>query len=515
METVVDTLTPWQEFDRLITTIGQETGRLFKSEHFLQEVSGLFEASGASLNLFQQGQSVNKHWGSLTGEKQEWPLPGAGEGSCLELYGLPPASETDRLRREIIVKLCDAALGAENKIRAEHARRRLQESLLEISHALNSSLDLEEVMAVIMDRVAMLVPYNSANVMLLEDDILVMHAAHGYQDLSGPQDLTQITFVPSRTYLMTEVLYGAEPVIVADTATVPDWVWVPCGQHIRSWMGVPLRVKGQPIGLFSIDKAVPNFFTAQQAELAMALATHAALALENARLFNDVRDAQAQLAGLSAQVIQAQEQERQKIAVELHDHSGQALLGLRAELQALKHFLPPDSHQALEQIAYLDQIVYSLSQDLRQLAHDLHPPMLFEMGLAPAVEQFLDEFGRRMAIAITFDFQHERQMKRLPRKIELNLYRILQEALTNLAKHAQASKVKVKLCLESQQVLLSIADDGVGISPQLRKSSPGFGLIGIRQRVRSLGGSLAISSQPGWGTQLVVEIPLQADDQHG
>ncbi|MDR3577300.1 MAG: GAF domain-containing sensor histidine kinase [Anaerolineaceae bacterium] len=479
-------------------------------------ISELTGANGMAIEIQGGNDAIEKHWGVLPQEeavkgrwKLEFPLQRCGEQSRLILFGEGPELDTTRqMPAQVFCGAIDISLAGKIALDEERSQRVLAESLVEISRVLNSSLDLEKVLQQILGKLADFVPYDSANVMLLTDGQLFMHAATGYEDSAGPMDVSNISFVPSRTFMMEEVLEGNQPVILPDTKDLPNWVWVPCGRHIRCWMGVPLQVKGQVIGLFSIDKGIPNFFTARHAELAKAFAAHAALALNNARMFAQICETQEQLVGLSAQVIAAQEKERQKIAVELHDHAGQALLGLRAELQILKHYVLSDSDQAINQIKYMDGIVFETSRDLRQLAHDLRPPILTEMGLVPALEQYIDEFSRRMKMPATFEFQHDRQLARIPENIELICYRIVQEALTNLAKHAQANKVKITLDLTADQLVLSVIDDGVGFTPFAKKEVDGFGLIGIRERVTAVGGTLQIFSQPGRGTQITVEIPL-------
>ena len=518
----INTLSTWQALAQFHAFLADHDLRLGPFEPAGEMMAYICEALAVSLELGICEPPVIKTWGKIpktTAPEDRWelilPLAHSSGRGQLHLYGEGAAhQETKRAAALAVAAALDTSLFSRQLLDEERSQRVLAESLVEISRILNSTLDLEEVLVLILSRLADLVPYDSANVMLLQDGQLTMHAAQGYQDCSGPLDVSSISFVPARTVLMEEVLEGSQPIILADTLDLPNWVWVPCGKHIRSWMGVPLRVKDQVIGLFSIDKSLPNFFTQHHAELASALATHAALALANARLFAQLRETQEQLCGLSAQVIAAQEQERQKIAVELHDHAGQALLGLRAELQILKHHLPPEqrtSSAALEQIKYLDEVVLEICQDLRQLAHDLRPPILAELGLIPALEQYIDEFSRRMNMPSTFAFQHEQQVERLPENIELICYRIIQEALTNLAKHAQASKVKISLNLMSEQLILSVVDDGIGFSPHLKKEVEGFGLIGIRERVTAVGGHLQIFSQPGRGTQLTVAIPLNTD----
>ncbi|MEJ5203212.1 MAG: sensor histidine kinase, partial [Anaerolineales bacterium] len=294
-----------------------------------------------------------------------------------------------------------------------------------------------------------------------------------------------------------------------DTTLLSDWLWVPCGKHIRSWMGVPLCVKGRAIGLFSIDKSIPGFFTRKHGEMAMALAAHAALALDNARMFEQIREAQDQLRGLSTRIMEAQEQERRSIAAELHDHSGQALLGLRAELQVLKRSLA-DHHEILPKIEALDEIIMEISHDLRQLAHNLHPPLLAALGLIPALEQHVEEFSRRFNVPVMLEVDKTDDDIRLPQAIELVCYRVVQEALTNLAKYAQANTARISLVITPCHVRLSVIDDGVGFSrhSQGRKRQKGFGLVGMRERVMAVGGELQVWSQAGRGTRLEVEIPL-------
>jgi signal transduction histidine kinase len=501
----------WQIFTRLNAALADSDLWEDPAEEIFEWICQLTGAGGMILSLQQEDRSIVRTWGTeAPGWQLEISLNRVGAHSCARLSGLGEAVTGDAHENfKAIADAIDASLASKQVLREERSQRRLAESLVEISRVLNSTLDLEEVLALILDRLADLVPYDSANVMLLEEGRLYLHAVRGYQDFSGPVDMSSIAFVPAHTALMNETLEGDRPIILSDTKDLPNWVWVPGGTHVRSWMGVPLRVKDQAIGLFSIDKATPNFFTARQAELASMLAAHAALALDNARMFAQLRETQAQLVGLSGQVIAAQEQERQKIAVELHDQAGQALLGLRAELQILKHSIASPSEEALAQIQYLEGIVLEISHDLRQLAHDLRPQLLTELGLVTALEQYIEEFSRRMRIPVTFEFQHERQFERLPENIELICYRIVQEALTNLTKHAQASKARIRLEILPERLVLSVTDDGVGFSPHPKRDLEGFGLIGIRERVTAVGGQLQIFSQPGRGTQVQVEIPLE------
>jgi signal transduction histidine kinase len=411
----------------------------------------------------------------------------------------------------LIATMIDTQLAIGQIFQAEHSQRLLAESINQISEILTSTLDRDELLSLFLDQLAALVPYDSANVMLLQDGLLFMHAGRGYEDFSGPMDISKIAFIPNQTFLMNDVLAGTQPIILPDTQKSPQWIWAPCGEHIRSWMGVPLRVNDNVIGLFSIDKSTPNFFSEKHAQLASALAKHAALALDNALMYAQLQDAHEKLRGLSAEIIKAQEKERQKIAIELHDHAGQALLALRAELQVLRHNLQKSPDKARQQIDYLDETVLELNKDLEQLAYDLRPPTLNALGLVSALEQYIAEFGRRMKIQAVFI--HDADLPRLPEDVELACYRIVQEALTNFARHAHAGQVDITINYFQDMLYLVVKDNGIGFSHHEQNGRRGFGLLGIRERLAQIQGSLEIFSQPGEGTELVVTIPV-SDGKH-
>lgn len=436
-------------------------------------------------------------------EARVLPLKKSGPRNSITIFMADPGVHPESLYR-LIAALIDSNLTAMQLLRAEHSQRKLAESINHISEILTSTLDRDELLSLFVDQLEMLVPFDSASVMLLHDGLLYMHAARGYESFSEPVDISQISFIPDKTFLMEEVLNGREPVVLSDTCESPQWIWSPCGEHIRSWMGVPLIVEGHTIGLFSIDKSIPNFFTPKHAQLASALAKHAALAIDNALLFAKARDANKELQGLSAKVIEAQEKERQRIAMELHDHAGQALLALRAELQVLRHHLANDQKNVQGQINYLDHIVLDLSKELEQLAYDLRPPTLSALGLISALDQYCDDFSRRMGI--TSQLNYSENFKRLPENIELVSYRIVQEALTNAARHSKADRVEIEVRCEAGLLCLTVTDNGIGF--ERRSHRKGYGLVGIRERLSQIQGQLEIKSRTDRGTSLIVTIPV-------
>ncbi len=165
--------------------------------------------------------------------------------------------------------------------------------------------------------------------------------------------------------------------------------------------------------------------------------------------------------------------------------------------------------KAQEQIDYLDLIVLELNTDLEQLAYDLRPPTLNALGLVSVLEQYVADFGRRMKVKACVT--HDAKIPRLPEEIELVCYRIVQEALTNAGRHAHANRVEVTINYFRETIYLVVKDNGIGFGSQDSNGRHGFGLLGIRERLTQIQGSLEIKSRPGEGTELVVTIPVPLD----
>lgn len=429
------------------------------------------------------------------------------EYGCLWLRRGAWESDPDRLKLLTAAEhLLATAVRAQSIVQAERDKRALAEVLEHVSQVLTSSLDVEQVLSRILDELAGLVPYDSALVMLLEGGRLHLHAQRGYKRLARQGRLADVTFVPEETARVLDVLTGTEPVIVTDIREVPGWLWVPFSTHIRSWMGVPLRVHDRAIGLFSIDKAEPDFFTRRHGVLAAAVAPHAAIAIENARLYQDLKAAEAQLRQLSTHVIEVQEAERQRIGRELHDHAGQAILAMRAELQLLARQLPPDNPAARAQFDKLDSILKTTARDLRLLAHELRSHLLDELGLVSALQQQVRDVGERFGLRA--ELVTTGPITRHSPAVELAAFRIAQEALTNVARHAQARAVRVELQQTRRRLRLAIEDDGVGFAVDARRTAGTIGLIGMRERAVAANGVFSLTSGDGRGTRIVVEFPM-------
>ena len=212
---------------------------------------------------------------------------------------------------------------------------------------------------------------------------------------------------------------------------------------------------------------------------------------------------------LSAKLVSAQEEERRTIARELHDEVGQLLMAVKVELSVARRAL--GTVGAVDVLDGVQTITDTALSSVRDLSRLLHPALLDDLGLSAAIEWHLNGFGKRHNLRV--ELLQERMDERLAREIEAAAYRIVQEGLTNVAKHARATTCRVYLQRLPNTLLITVEDDGLGFDParpQGDKGRHGLGLIGIRERVLQLGGSMRIDSGASNGTRLTVELPARA-----
>jgi two-component system sensor histidine kinase UhpB len=222
-----------------------------------------------------------------------------------------------------------------------------------------------------------------------------------------------------------------------------------------------------------------------------------------------------QMQQLSHQILQAQEEERQRLARELHDEAAQALTSLLVHLRLLERAHEPE--RAQQHVQKLRELTAQALEEVRRVALDLRPTILDDLGLGAALEWRVDDFTQASGVQAGIDIQGLEQ--RLPRDIELVFYRVGQEALTNITRHARAQHVTVSLRRENEILTLDVIDDGVGFNqatlpPQIRC---GLGLVGMRERLAMINGTQTIESTPGKGTRILACAPLRDEREmaHG
>jgi two-component system CheB/CheR fusion protein len=212
-----------------------------------------------------------------------------------------------------------------------------------------------------------------------------------------------------------------------------------------------------------------------------------------------VAEATAELRKLSLQLVKVQEDERRHVALELHDEIGQTLTGLQFQLASSEYANMEESRQTVQ----------DLIEQVRKLSMDLRPATLDRYGLTPTLETHIERFERHTGIDT--DFQHDGVDQRLPSLVEVTAYRLVQEGLTNLARHSEASSASVKLSMEDDLLKITIRDDGKGFDPASLRD--GSGLFGMRDRVSLLGGTLSIDTSPGAGVRISASLPIEDADE--
>jgi signal transduction histidine kinase len=420
-------------------------------------------------------------------------LRGVAYGN-LYLTEKPNGEDFTEEDQELVTLLAgQAAVAIENARLYEASTRwsRQLQSLNEVGNALATETDIEKLLDLIVRRLRELL---EARVVALAlptgGDELRFAAVAGAEGLLG----TTISRSGSKSGAVLARRRSERIDSVLDDPEVHHEVSRQLAARTGMW--VPLIARDQAIGVLEIhDKEGPDpRFTHDDFRLAETFAARAAVAVELSQRV--ARDA-------VRRVVQAQETERQRLARELHDETGQALTSILLGLKPLEEALT--DHPAREALGELREHVVGALQDVRRLAVELRPAVLDDFGLVPALERLTDAFAEQSGVRV--DFHSALGEMRLPSEVEMTLYRIVQESLTNIVKHADAHNVSVSLSRRESGVAAVIEDDGAGFDQRVVDGS-GIGLLGMRERLALIDGRLEIESRPGAGTTVVAEVPL-------
>ncbi len=389
-----------------------------------------------------------------------------------------------------------AAVAVENARLYESATRWLRqlESLTEVGNALAGETELAPLLDLIATRLQELIDAELVVIALpMPDGRLKIEAANRPQG----EELVGIVLPPggSKSGRALERRHSERVDSVFDDLEVDQEIARRMG--IRSGLYVPLLVQDRAIGVIAAhNKRGPDpRFSDDDLRLAETFAARAAVAV-------DLSDRVARDA--LRRVVEGQELERRRLARELHDETGQALTSILLGLRAVEDAKSPE--EAREAAALLRELIVGTLQSVRRLGVELRPKALDDFGLVAALERLGETFSEQTGIAV--DVQANLDSERLPAEVETALYRIVQEALTNVAKHAGAHRVSVLVTRREGRVTAVIEDDGQGFGAA-GGGGDGFGLIGMKERVGLLDGRLAIESTEGAGTTVVAEVPLR------
>lgn len=412
--------------------------------------------------------------------------------------GEPAATAAqDRLQHETQAAVADAYVATQS---------RAVEALLAVLDVELSAANLHQLLDRLLQQAARLFPLRYGEILLLD---------HPNRGASRPrlQHAATFGFAPNMILdhagvgsFFLEVLRTGEPGFVLNAADDPR-VAQPYYREldIQSVWAVPLRDGADVQGVLTVAFDRVYECLPKEKDLLLALAERSTLAIERTRMRERLQQEQVRATELSRRLLDAHDEERRRISRDLHDETGQALLALRLYLEMALHASPTvTSRPWLEKGL---ELVDSSVGELRRILAELSPLVLDELGLEATLRRELQRLRAQQHWHTRFQFALNGL--RLDRRHEILLYRVVLEGLRNAARHAQARNVRLGIAAAGNAITVQLEDDGIGL-PEGAPASPGFGLVGMRERIRLAGGRFELHSQPGRGVCLRLHIPLTA-----
>lgn len=382
--------------------------------------------------------------------------------------------------------------------KAEQHRSALLRALHETGLDLSAQLDLSTLLRTIMERAARLLDAPMGGLYLFQPDHQILEPVANLP----PDDIVAPVHVGEG--LVGRVAQTGAPLVVTDYNQWPGRLASLENPPFRAVVGVPIKWQEQALGVVSVCDPRPGRFSPDDAEVVRLFAAQAAVAIQNAQLFEQVRSGREQLQTLSRRLVEVQEEERRHIARELHDEIGQTLTGLKLVLQVIPR-LPAEAAGAKLKNAL--QLVNELMERVHDLSLDLRPAMLDDLGLPAALMWLFERFQAQTGVLVKFEFA--RLEERLAPEVETTAYRIVQEALTNVARHARVHEAAVWLLADDSALRIQIQDEGPGFDvPTALATRQRAGVVSMKERAALLGGWLTVDSAPGSGTQVIASLPL-------
>jgi signal transduction histidine kinase/HAMP domain-containing protein len=381
-----------------------------------------------------------------------------------------------------------------------------------IARVVGQSLKLDECLQLALAEVRRITDIDVGSIFLLEGEegALCLHACYGISP-EGAEATKRFGLSDAGCGGVLEI----REVVVENVAnTTRGSHGVLQREALASLVHVPLLAKGVPLGTLCLGTHAPRTFTEEEISLLTAIGSQIAVAVENARLYEELSRKEQLRGELLRRVISAQEDERKRIARELHDETSQLLSALLFTLDTAADTCALPQTQVI--MDKMRRVTVSALDGVHKLIFDLRPTMLDQLGLVAALrwyaESRLGENGTRV------EFVEPGQPRRLPAAVETALFRTVQEAINNIARHSGARRVEIAIHFENQAVRVHVEDDGIGFEPSqvtaAQDPACGFGLLSMEERMSAVGGQFFLTSLPGQGTTIELRVPLQ-EGNHG
>jgi PAS domain S-box-containing protein len=378
-----------------------------------------------------------------------------------------------------------------------------------VAFAMNKTYDLETVLEIALKKVLEVMDLKAGAIFLIDHDrsVFALKSQNGL-----PANITAKT---SQIHLCDNALMRA--LLKKNLVLTPEPIFPPFRAELQSLDNQPLMeftcflitAKEKASGFFALD--VPphkDIIRGQDFHLLGSLGNFLGGAIENANLLQTIARHREELKGLTARLFHSQELERQRIARELHDEAGQALTGINFTLETIDRELSSDQIRIKDHIIDVKKQINRTYHDMRRLSYRLHPAILSDLGLEPALDTYLTDITKHSDLKV--DFKMVGFEDRVDPEIESVLYRISQEALTNTLKHANAGHFKLSIIKSFPRIIFLAEDNGIGFEPgEFRGQRQALGLLSMRERAAMLGGNFTLRTSKGNGTRIRIEIPVK------
>ena len=385
-------------------------------------------------------------------------------------------------------------------------------ALSRVSAAVSGLWDLDAVLVVALDTMLEIMNGTIGGILLIDEQTQTL----SYRVYRGLSDkYAEEMHLKMGEGIAGRVAQTGKSVLVEDISTDPRAAWLTLisTEGLKAFISVPLRAKDTVLGVLNVASHSPHHFTQDDMHLLHTIGDQVGVAIEQAELYDRLRKERENYRRLARHMLIAQEEERGRVARELHDETSQSLTGLSLNMQALLSIANASDFGDATFKAKLEQahnITLQLNSEINKIMKSLRPTALDSLGLGPAIHQFAE--NRLQPLGINVSVKQEGMEERLPSEVEFGLYRIAQGSIANIALHSQARNAVVSLGCNSYELTMQIEDDGKGFDAsrpiEVDESGRGRGLFGMKERASLLSGACDIQSQPGKGTRIMVKVPL-------
>jgi len=387
------------------------------------------------------------------------------------------------------------------------------QALSRVSAALSGLWDLDAILRVALDNTLNIMNGTVGGILLLDEQTQTLyyrvHQGLGKEYVEGVR-------LRLGEGIIGRVAQRGKAILLEDISTDPRVAYpiLVDAEGLKAFVAIPLRTKDNVLGVINIASRETHRFTPKDTYLLHSIGDQLGVAIEQARLYERLRKARERLRRLARQNLVAEEEERRRIARELHDETSQTLSGLSLQLQALVEIAEMSGNQDAEFIAGLKKVqslTVQVHREVSRLIADLRPALLDTLGLVPAVRQHAE--ARLHPLGIDASIETKGTDRRLPPDIEVALFRVIQGSIGNIIQHSEAKNAIIILEYQDDELLLRVSDNGVGFDvskiTDVEESGRGRGLFSMRERIGVLGGTSGIESQIGQGTLVWAKVPIR------